>query len=62
LQSARDRSGGVLASAAPLTQPVQAAGKQLYRARFSGFDSQSAATACQELKRRQIDCMVAKIE
>jgi len=62
LQNARDRSGGLLEGRLPTTQPVQHAGKQLYRARFSGFDSHAAASACQELRRRQIDCHVAKVE
>jgi D-alanyl-D-alanine carboxypeptidase len=62
LQSAFDRAGGVLDGRQPTTQPVQHAGKQLYRARFSGFDQHTAASACQELKRRQIECHVAKVE
>jgi D-alanyl-D-alanine carboxypeptidase len=62
LQSAFDRSGGVLDGRQPTTQPIRHAGKQLYRARFSGFDQHTAASACQELKRRQIECHVAKVE
>lgn len=60
LQSALDRSGGWLDGRLPTTQPVQHAGKQLYRARFSGFDSHAATSVCQELKRRQISCLVAR--
>lgn len=62
LQSAFDRSGGLLDGRQPTTQPIQHAGRQLYRARFSGFDQPTAASACRELKRRQIDCHVAKVE
>lgn len=62
LQSALDRSGGVLDGRQPTTQPVQHAGRQLYRARFSGFDQHAATSACVELKRRQIECLVAKVE
>jgi D-alanyl-D-alanine carboxypeptidase len=62
LQSALDHSGGVLDGRLPTTQPVQLSGRQLYRARFSGFDSLAAAAACQELRRRQIDCHVARVE
>ena len=62
LQSAFDRSGGVLDGRQPTTQPIHHAGKQLYRARFSGFDQHTAASACQQLKRRQIECHVAKVE
>jgi D-alanyl-D-alanine carboxypeptidase len=62
LQTARERAGSALGSASPLTQPVQAGGKQLYRARFAGFDAQGASAACQELKRRQVDCLVVRGE
>lgn len=62
LQAARARAGDLLAGRPPVSQPVQHAGKQLYRARFSGFDSQTANATCQELKRRQFECHVAKVE
>ncbi|HVY42186.1 MAG TPA: serine hydrolase [Hyphomicrobiaceae bacterium] len=62
LQAASARAGDLLAGRPPVSQPVQHAGKQLYRARFSGFDSQTANATCQELKRRQIECHVAKVE
>lgn len=62
LQATRTRASDLLSGRSPVSQPVQHAGKQLYRARFSGFDSQTANSTCQELKRRQIDCHVAKIE
>lgn len=57
-----ERAAGVLSAAAPVTTPVQSGSRQLYRARFAGFDSQAATSACQELRRRQIDCFVAKAE
>lgn len=60
LQTALDRSDGLLDGRLPTTQPVRLAGRQLYRARFSGFDAQTATLACQQLKRRQIDCLVAR--
>ncbi|MCL4765874.1 MAG: serine hydrolase [Hyphomicrobiaceae bacterium] len=62
LAATLERATGLLAEAAPLTAPVQSGGRQLYRARFAGFDSQAALSACQELRRRQIDCFVAKVE
>jgi D-alanyl-D-alanine carboxypeptidase len=58
LESAR-RMLPTLAGAGVATPPVDVRGRTLYRARFTGFDVSSAAAACSELKRRQIDCMVA---
>lgn len=57
---ALERASGLLGGAAPETAPVKSGSRQLYRARFGGFDQQAAATACNELKRRQIDCFVAR--
>jgi D-alanyl-D-alanine carboxypeptidase len=62
LHAMQSRANDLLGGRSPVSQPVQHGGKQLYRARFSGFDQQSAASTCQELKRRQIDCHVARIE
>ena len=62
LASALERAAGVLSEAAPVTTPVRSGSRQLFRARFAGFDSQAAQTACQELRRRQIDCFVARGE
>lgn len=52
----------VLAEAAPRTIPVVSGSRQLYRARFVGLDSSAARNACEELRRRKIDCFVAKAE
>ncbi len=57
---ALERAGGLLGAAAPLTAPVNSGSRQLYRARFGGFDQQAAANTCTELRRRQIDCFVAR--
>lgn len=57
-----ERAAGVLSSAAPVTAAVQNGSRQLYRARFAGFNSQAATNACQELRKRQIECFVAKAE
>lgn len=59
---ALERSASLLSKAAPVTIPVRSGSRQLYRARFAGFDSQAAQTTCQELRRRQIECFVAKAE
>jgi D-alanyl-D-alanine carboxypeptidase len=62
LQTAQVRAGAVLEGRPPLTQRIENSGKQYYRARFSGFTSHDAASACSQLKRQQIDCLVAKME
>ncbi len=56
------RAAGLLAEAAPLTAPVRSGARQLYRARFAGFDSQAALSTCEELRRRQIECFVSRAE
>lgn len=42
------------------TQPFSRGSKQLYRARFAGFDAGSATATCTELRRQSIDCFVAR--
>jgi D-alanyl-D-alanine carboxypeptidase len=55
-----ERAAGLLGDASPVTAPVQSGSRQLYRARFAGFDQQAAANTCNALRRRQIDCFVAR--
>lgn len=62
LKDARDRSQGLLAAAKPLTSPVTKDNRQMYRARFAGFDAQAAANTCLELRRLAIDCFVMKAD
>lgn len=57
-----EQASTLLAEAAPLTMPVKSGARQLYRARFAGFDSSAARNTCQELRQRQIDCFVAKAD
>ena len=58
---ARVRSGSDwLAKAAPFTEPVEANGTTLYRARFAGFDKNAARQTCAWLKSRQIGCFIAQ--
>ena len=52
----------VLAEAAPRTIPAVSGSRQIYRARFVGLDASAARNACEELRRRKIDCFVAKAE
>ncbi|MCP8939883.1 SPOR domain-containing protein [Alsobacter sp. SYSU M60028] len=51
---------GVLAKADPFTEKVSKGGETLYRARFSGFDEDKAASACKQLKRTGFACMVVR--
>lgn len=60
LDATKAKSGALLAQATPLAQTVTSGGRQLYRARFTGFDAPGAAAACNELRRLQIDCQVAR--
>lgn len=57
-----EQASTLLAEAAPLTMPVKSGARQLYRARFAGFDSSAARNTCQALRQRQIDCFVAKAD
>lgn len=59
LDAARGLSAG-LAGAGTATPAVTVNGRTLYRARFTGLDAQSAAAACSDLRRRQIDCLVTQ--
>lgn len=51
-----------LARAGMATPTVNVNGRTLFRARFTGLDPATAATACGELRRRQIDCLVTQAE
>jgi D-alanyl-D-alanine carboxypeptidase len=62
LSATRERAGDLIGSFAPVTAAVQKENRQFYRARFAGFDAQTAASTCLELRRRQIDCFVMKSE
>ncbi len=60
LEATKAKSGALLAQARPVTQAVASGGRQLYRARFAGFDAAAAAAACNDLRRLQIDCQVTR--
>jgi D-alanyl-D-alanine carboxypeptidase len=60
LSTARLKLHDALATAHPLTERVQNGDKVLYRARFTGFDKVTAAAACQQLRRSDIDCIALK--
>lgn len=62
LERTRQTAASHLASASAETVPAMVNGKQVYRARFIGLAPAAAATACIELRRQQIDCLVARAE
>ncbi len=60
MAAARSKAAHILGQSDPITMPLSKDGRQLYRARFAGFDSKSAANACNELRRMELDCFVAR--
>ncbi|MBD8890111.1 D-alanyl-D-alanine carboxypeptidase [Roseibium litorale] len=57
LEKARSKVGKDLHRKAPYTEPVNANGQTLYRARFVGFETKTAALqACKSLKRAKFSC------
>jgi D-alanyl-D-alanine carboxypeptidase len=62
LASARDLAPGLLGNRAPVTTQVKQGDKLFFRARYAGFEAKAAASACTELKRLKIDCLVMKAE
>jgi D-alanyl-D-alanine carboxypeptidase len=62
LAAVRERAPVHLARAAAVTSQVKQGDKMLFRARYGGFEAAAAASACGELKRLKIDCLVVKAE
>jgi cell division septation protein DedD len=60
LSEAQLNANTALAAADAFTEPVQRGDKVLYRARFAGFDKETAEIACKQLKRGHFECMVLK--
>jgi D-alanyl-D-alanine carboxypeptidase len=60
LRAARSLGKGVLGNADPFTEKVVKGSKELYRARFAGFDRDGAEAACHHFKRNDIACMALK--
>jgi D-alanyl-D-alanine carboxypeptidase len=60
LRTARTLGKGVLGNADPFTEKVVKGSKELYRARFAGFDRDGAEAACHHFKRNDIACMALK--
>ncbi|HZT49810.1 MAG TPA: D-alanyl-D-alanine carboxypeptidase [Hyphomicrobiaceae bacterium] len=62
LVSARELAPALLAGRSPVTTQFKQGAKTFYRARYAGFEAKAAASACSELKRLKIDCLVMKAE
>ncbi len=60
LSAAQSKVHAMLAAADPFTERVQKGDKALYRARFAGFNKQTAEATCKQLKHSDIDCMAVK--
>jgi D-alanyl-D-alanine carboxypeptidase len=60
LSEAQLNASAALAAADPFTEPVESGDKVLYRARFAGFDKETAAIACKQLKRGRFECIAIK--
>jgi len=53
-------AGNLLSGYSSVTMPFDKADKHYYRARFAGFDSRGASSACKELRRRRVECFVTR--
>ena len=60
LGEAQLKASTALAAADPFTERVQKGDKALYRARFAGFDKETAEVACRQLKRSHFECVALK--
>jgi D-alanyl-D-alanine carboxypeptidase (penicillin-binding protein 5/6) len=59
LRNARPSIASSYSGIAPYTEAVKSGSATLYRARFTGFDSQAAAlSACKNLKAHSYSCVV----
>jgi D-alanyl-D-alanine carboxypeptidase len=60
LSDAKQKVHSALGTAEPFTERVQKSDKTLYRARFAGFDKDTAEAACKQLKHSDFACMTLK--
>ena len=60
LREARMLAKNFVARAEPFTERVTKGSQELYRARFAGFDQDTAEAACRYFKRNDIACMTIK--
>ena len=60
LAAAQSKAQDQLGRADPFTERVTKGDRALFRARFAGLDKDQAETACKNLKRSEIPCMLLK--
>jgi D-alanyl-D-alanine carboxypeptidase len=60
LSTARLKARDALVAGHALTERVQRGDKVLYRARFTGFDKETAEGACRQLRRSDMNCIAVK--
>lgn len=60
LAAARQLAPQLLGDASEAVPMVTVGGRTFHRARFVGLDASTAASACADLRRRQIDCLVTR--
>jgi lysophospholipase L1-like esterase len=60
IRQAQDLGKELLANADPFTEKVVKGSRELYRARFAGFNQGAAEAACSYFKRNAIDCISMK--
>jgi D-alanyl-D-alanine carboxypeptidase len=60
LIAAQGKAKGQLGEASPFTERIAKGDKSLYRARFAGLGKDQAETACKNLKRSEIPCMLLR--
>lgn len=62
LSDVQDRAGRLLAGVSSVTNPTMKNGHQIFRARFTGFNANRAASTCNALRRQSVDCFVMAAE
>ncbi|MBS0249572.1 MAG: D-alanyl-D-alanine carboxypeptidase [Proteobacteria bacterium] len=62
LTDVQDRAGRLLAGVSSVTNPTMKNGHQIFRARFTGFNANRAASTCNALRRQSVDCFVMAAE
>jgi D-alanyl-D-alanine carboxypeptidase len=60
LTAAQEKAKDQLGHADAFTEKTTKGDKALFRARFAGLDKDRAETACKQLKRNEIPCMLMK--
>src|SRR5215208_2137079 len=60
LREAQMLAKNFVGRAEPFTERINKGGQELYRARFAGFDQDSAEAACHYFKRNDIACMAVR--